>query len=203
MNKIGTISNTITWFFVTIFVFFLLIVYFFFIGIGVVSKGTFSESDYDLKIKGVNDEAVQREFVNFLTSKTEFNGENIKVYELIADKNLAGNETYFEEFNRLSGLFLYSFYKDKKIAFFSEENNFYPTYSYSFIRIYNSSEVVESSFKGKIYNGGFEKYDFAYSKQTPDGLLDFPICESLEDNLLVEVIISKDKKIALCMEYQQ
>jgi hypothetical protein len=210
INKKGSVSMTISWFGATLLVFFILLVHIFVVGLISSSSRAFSSSDYKIDFKGFNDIQIIREFYSFLNSKTIFEGKEIRIIDLIADKTLPDtswsnlskynklteeNQKYFEEFQTKKENFLGKF---SSWRWFGSNGfaTFDSVYGSSFVRLYDSSEESEQ------YISVSNKYShvvFAVDSQSKMILAE--PCNPNENSIFFESFFSKDKKIAFCMEY--
>ena len=201
-NKSGSFSVTLSWFAATIIVFFIVLGGLFFEGTIIATKKSLS-SDNKVQFNGIHDAAVQREFVSFLNSEINFDGKDMRVVDLIADRDLKGNEKYFEEFQKQGNTFLAKF-SEWKLFSTNGFDNYNSIYGASFIRIYDSSEKVTKDFE---YGSKYTDYESSVSSQVQVGINEPRTlnkqsdCNPDSNSVFMELFISKDKHIALCAGY--
>jgi hypothetical protein len=183
----------LTWIIATVIIFFIMIFYLIVLnlmGSEKVVREIFTGDEITVNLYGAsNDIVLQESFFAFLNSGVEFEGENLRVRDLVKGE-LEGNENKFEKFRGLSQDFLDSYFKVEGES----------DYEYISIIIKDLDEE-HSPYFPSIYSDYFSYGgEYSYTRAITGSK---PCLDPGYDRSLIKVFVPESKFLELCVEYNE
>ncbi|HUS50688.1 MAG TPA: hypothetical protein VMZ91_11015 [Candidatus Paceibacterota bacterium] len=204
INKKAQIGATLTWIVAFLIIFFIMIL---FISTTIIISAkktsilslSFSQKETTITSHITGDFAVQRNLISFLNKPIKFEGKDIFIKDLIADKELNDeNKARFEKFVEEASKFIdENFPLDKETP-----------YRKTWLRVYRSEEEISQyTYTLKRDNLDYDDYEVYKGSSSrsdnpcnPTGIKKSVISDV--NSMSSYVFIDNNKKIAICVEYK-
>ncbi len=183
-------ATAMTWFVAFIIIFFIMIIFIMVVTVARVSKRIGNEEVVKVDVEGVeenvaeNDLSATENFIGFLSSPVEYNGEQLKILNLIS-----GDGDQIER------------YREEAINFMDQN---FPRgdeglFKKTWIRVYNIDENINHYYSKSSY-----RLPWDIRPGSSYGSLTWVNCRPSEKNTIsVTIYIENNKKIVLCAKYNE